>query len=109
MVGAHRMAWALDRKADVGAPQLVCHACDNPPCCNPAHLYAGTYATNFDDRIERKTGYRPNRLAQELGLEAPKPNPKATLAPAKPEGKWGAPAGTRTQTPRLEGGFQSSR
>jgi hypothetical protein len=45
--------------------------------------------------------YWPGLLGQPK--KAPKPTPNATLAPAKPEGKWGAPAGSRTQTPRLEG------
>jgi hypothetical protein len=30
-----------------------CHHCDNPPCCNPAHLYVGTRAENVGDAVER--------------------------------------------------------
>jgi HNH endonuclease len=32
---------------------LVCHHCDNPPCCNPSHLYVGTYADNNRDKARR--------------------------------------------------------
>ena len=27
----------------------ACHRCDNPPCCNPAHLFWGTQAANNAD------------------------------------------------------------
>lgn len=45
---AHRVAYALA----VGAVPVeygVLHRCDNPPCCNPAHLFVGTQAANIAD------------------------------------------------------------
>ena len=32
---------------------LVLHTCDNPKCCNPKHLYAGTQKDNAQDRVKR--------------------------------------------------------
>ena len=49
---SHRVAW----EAFWGPipPNLsVLHRCDNPPCCNPAHLFLGTDADNVAD-MDRK-------------------------------------------------------
>jgi len=32
---------------------VVCHGCDNPPCCNPFHLGAATMADNIQDSVRR--------------------------------------------------------
>lgn len=32
---------------------FVCHSCDNPPCCNPKHLFLGSHQTNKDDEIAK--------------------------------------------------------
>lgn len=50
LVKAHRMAWALLNGLSIPGPNLVVrHSCDNPPCCNPAHLSLGTQGENVED------------------------------------------------------------
>ena len=49
---AHRLAWLFFR-GDIPAGLLVLHQCDNPACCNPDHLYLGTYRDNMLDCIRR--------------------------------------------------------
>jgi len=31
----------------------TCHSCDNPPCCNPNHLFDGTRQENMDDAARK--------------------------------------------------------
>lgn len=49
LVGAHRAAWELTR-GPIPAGLWVLHKCDNPPCCNPDHLFLGTAKDNNADR-----------------------------------------------------------
>jgi hypothetical protein len=50
---AARMAWALANGRPLGPGMMALHRCDNPPCCNPAHLYEGTAADNMADKVAR--------------------------------------------------------
>ena len=47
---AHRVAWEL-ANGPIPDGLLVCHRCDNPPCCNPEHLFLGTKSDNALDQI----------------------------------------------------------
>lgn len=49
---AHRVAYLLT-KGDISPGLYVCHACDNRPCCNPAHLWEGTAKQNHADGMAK--------------------------------------------------------
>lgn len=52
---AHRVAFRLAHGA-IADGLLVCHRCDNPRCCNPAHLFLGTDRDNAQDRARKGRG-----------------------------------------------------
>lgn len=55
---AHRRAFELATGIDPGG-QWVLHTCDNPPCCNPAHLMLGDHALNVEHRTQRRRNRPP--------------------------------------------------
>lgn len=51
VVKAHRFAYELAHGPGSANGQQVHHLCNNPPCCNPAHLILGNNASNIAWRI----------------------------------------------------------
>jgi len=49
---AHRFAWEQSKGA-IPDGLKVLHRCDNPPCCNPNHLFLGTQADNVHDMMQK--------------------------------------------------------
>jgi len=52
MSTTHRLAWELVN-GPIPEGMNVLHNCDNPPCCNVAHLWLGTPAQNAADKITK--------------------------------------------------------
>lgn len=50
---AHRFALACKLCRPISPSLCALHSCDNPPCCNPAHLHEGTRADNSRERNQR--------------------------------------------------------
>jgi hypothetical protein len=48
----HRLAYILTN-GEICDNLLVCHKCDNPPCCNPDHLFLGTNQDNIIDCLKK--------------------------------------------------------
>lgn len=50
---AHRIAYVLTYGDFPNDKPNALHKCDTRPCCNPAHLFAGSHADNVQDRIAK--------------------------------------------------------
>lgn len=60
--GTHQVAYTVT-KGEVPAGMNVLHTCDNPPCCNPNHLFLGTHKDNIHDCISK------GRYKKEMGSD----------------------------------------
>ena len=69
--GKHRRTHRIVLRAYRGDPlpgMEARHSCDNPPCCNPAHLTWGTRSENLIDRTKR-TATRTQKLTADQVLD----------------------------------------
>ena len=48
---SHRVAYALFTGEEIPPSLDGLHTCDNPPCCNPRHIFPGTDKTNMEDKV----------------------------------------------------------
>lgn len=51
-VRTHRYSYEI-HSGPIPEGQDVLHSCDNPPCCNPNHLWLGTDADNAADSMRK--------------------------------------------------------
>jgi len=68
-VPAHRIAYLSANPGSITLRMTqginVLHRCDNPPCCNPNHLFLGTHLDNMRDKKEK------GRLPDFKGVKGP--------------------------------------
>ena len=58
---ASKVAYILTHKTIPPRHLFTCHSCDNPPCCNPHHLFLGTGRVNSHDASAK--GRIPHKLS----------------------------------------------
>lgn len=65
-IAASKVAWIYTH----GEPKKgehVCHKCDNPICCNPAHFFLGTHKQNMEDKFLKhrdKRAIHPDKIRE---------------------------------------------
>lgn len=64
----HRYAWELTN-GSIPYGMWVLHKCDNPPCCNPDHLYLGNAKDNAQDRSRRGRSATGDRSGARVHIE----------------------------------------
>ncbi len=67
METTHRMSYQFANPDEDISELEVCHKCDNPPCCNPDHLFSGTHADNMNDMEHKGRSNKPGPVSPPKG------------------------------------------
>jgi hypothetical protein len=76
----HRLVHAI--KTGNAMAEVVMHTCDDPLCCNPAHLRAGTYQDSMEDMRQKGRGLDPAKLGDHLRDRRTHPKAKQVATPS---------------------------
>jgi len=78
---AHVIAWMLVNGSFPAEKPWGLHRCDNPPCCNPKHVFPGTSLDNVADRHAKGRDARGDRNGTRLypGLHRGERNGRAKI------------------------------
>lgn len=55
---AHKLVYCIFVNGPIHPDIKILHSCDNPPCCNPFHLFSGTNKDNTQDMLKKGRGNR---------------------------------------------------
>jgi hypothetical protein len=83
-VRAHRFVWELANRP-IPKGFIVCHSCDNPPCCRPEHLFLSTITDNQADKVSKDRQAKGNTHGMHLRPER-RPYGKRNGRHTHPEG-----------------------
>jgi hypothetical protein len=65
-VVAYRVVFDLMNPEKLKPDEVVRHKCDNPMCCNPAHLERGTHVQNMQDMVDRDRHGLPKTVVRAI-------------------------------------------
>lgn len=63
-IAASKVAWIFTH-GEPAKGEHVCHNCDNPICCNPAHFFLGSHRQNMQDMHLKGRNGKKNTLTPE--------------------------------------------
>lgn len=72
---ASRLAYMIAYDLVLLESEFACHRCDNPPCCNPYHIFIGSQKDNLQDAKAK------NRMKGTHPSQRGELNPRAIMTP----------------------------